>query len=85
MSLGLEYRDFIIETFSGIICMMARWHYFEIRVLNLQDPTLIEVQADIERLKRRLTDLFSGLLNLAASISKYTRCNGLERFGTLYL
>lgn len=64
--------------------MMARWYHFETRLLNLHDPTLNEVQANIERLKAHLTDLFSRVLNLAASICVYTTSNGREKLGTLY-
>ena len=70
--MGLEHRDFIIESFSDITCMVARWYHFETRVLNLQDPALINIQDDIGSFKEQLTELFFLAQNIAASIYMYT-------------
>lgn len=79
--MGSEYRDFIMETFSDIACMVARWYHFETRVLNLQDPALVNIQDDIGSFKEYLTELFFLAQNIAATIHIYTNSKRIERFG----
>ena len=64
--------------------MTIRWYHFETRVLNLHDPTLIEIQADVERLRSKIKELFFQVLRLAASILAYTSKTRPEKFGSVH-